>query len=43
MERKWTGKQRLWLIAGALKAALLVAGAYIVGIGLFLWLLCSLF
>lgn len=42
MEEKWTAKQRLLLIAGALKAALLVAGAYIVGFGLVIWLLCHI-
>lgn len=36
-------RQILYLIAGALKAALLVAGAYIVGFGLFLLMLCKLF
>ena len=36
----WTWKQRLYLIAGVLKAALLVAGAYIVGFGLLILLLC---
>ena len=40
MEEKWTAKQRFLLIAGVLKAALLVAGAYLAGLGLLLWLLC---
>ena len=36
-------KQQVWyLIAGALKAGLLVAGAYILGIGLFILMLCKL-
>ena len=43
MEEKWTARQRLLMAAGALKAALLVAGAYIAGIGLVIWLLCRLF
>ena len=36
-------RQIFYLIAGALKAALLVAGVYILGIGLFLLMLCKLF
>lgn len=40
MEEKWTTKERLLMVAGALKAALLVAGAYIAGFGLLIWLLC---
>lgn len=40
MNEKWTTKQRLLLIGGVLKAALLVASAYMAGLGLLIWLLC---
>lgn len=36
-------QQIFYLIAGALKAALLVTGAYIAGFGLFIYMLCKLF
>ena len=42
MEEKWTGRERLLLIGGVLKGALLVAGAYLAGLGLLLWLLCRI-
>ena len=37
-----TGKERRLMIAGALKASLLIALAYIAGLGLVVWLLLQL-
>ncbi len=37
-----SGEQRFWAIMGALKAALLLGLAYVVGLGLIAWLLLSI-
>ncbi len=36
-----TKKETMWYVFGALKAALLIGGAFIVGLGLLIWLLLA--
>lgn len=40
-QNNWNRKERTLLILGTLKAALLIAGAYLLGIGLLILLLCT--
>ena len=36
-----TKKETMWYVFGALKAALLIGGAFIVGLGLLIWLMLA--
>lgn len=36
-----TKKETMWYVFGALKAALLIAGAFILGLGLLIWLMLA--
>ena len=36
-----TKKETMWYVFGALKAALLIAGAFIIGLGLLIWLMLT--
>lgn len=35
-EPEWTAKEKLWAVLGVLKATLLIAGAYLAGLGVLL-------
>ena len=35
-EPEWTAKEKLWAVLGVLKATLLIAGVYLVGLGVLL-------